>query len=270
MGSWPSDWPPNSDDAPGGGRRGGSGGDWVSEWLGEIHRRANRTGPGSPPPWVSGLLGLVEGRPDPGRGGQKARRGDVRSAILDVLSAGPLNGYQIIQLITERSAGAWKPSPGSVYPTLQQLQDEGLVTGEDDQGRRVVWLSPEGQEWVADHADELAALWAPFEPAGPSSAWAGTDFARLKPELGQLAGALWQVLSHGSETQRAQAIDILGETRRRLYALLAEPESPSESGSESPPESPPESGSESGSADGLPAEDVASGDVADAHDDPDA
>ena len=74
------------------------------------------------PPWAAAAAAGA---------GPKARRGDVRAAILAVLAEQPMNGYQIIQEIAERSGGAWKPSPGSIYPTLQQLEDEGLVTRRD-------------------------------------------------------------------------------------------------------------------------------------------
>ena len=102
---------------------------------------------GGPPPWVAGLFGM--GEPQRGRG-PRVRRGDVRSAILDVLHAAvrweePINGYQVIQQIGERSNDAWRPSPGSVYPTIQQLQDEGLVESDDERGRRTIRLSADGR-----------------------------------------------------------------------------------------------------------------------------
>src|SRR3546814_15583198 len=92
----------------------------------------------------------------------KARRGDVRAAILSVLAEEAMNGYQVIQQIAERSEGAWKPSPGSVYPTIQQLEDERLVEGRDTQGRRLLHLTNAGQAYVASHADEIAATCQAF------------------------------------------------------------------------------------------------------------
>src|SRR3954451_25328936 len=107
-------------DQPGGPRRHGQrGGSWT----------------GGPPPWVQGLIGLAQSgnRPDFGgrRRGPKERRGDVRTAILDALAVEPVNGYQIIQRIAESSGCAWKPSLGSVYPTVQQLEDEVVETGRE-------------------------------------------------------------------------------------------------------------------------------------------
>src|SRR4029450_11675153 len=98
--------------------------------------------------------------------GPKARRGDVRAAILAVLAEQPMNGYQIIQEIASRSGGAWKPSPGSIYPTLQQLEDEGLVRVEVDGARRAYTLTDEGRSYVNEHADEVSAPWQAMTEAG--------------------------------------------------------------------------------------------------------
>ena len=192
---------------------------WDQPW-GSQRRSSQR---GGPPPWVQGLIGMAQsgGQPDFGRAfgqrGPKVRRGDVRSAILDVLAVEPMNGYQIIQQIAERSGGAWKPSPGSVYPTVQQLEDEGLVEGHEGEGRRLLRLSEEGRRYVEEHPDELAATWRPFEQGeedeGPGD---------LKPVIGQVMGAVWQVIVSGTKQQQAEAAEILADTRRRLYGLLAE------------------------------------------------
>jgi DNA-binding PadR family transcriptional regulator len=177
-------------------------------------------GPMGPPPWVAQMFGPQWAGHAGGRGGRgraRVRRGDVRSAILDVLAAStePINGYQVIQQIAERSGGAWKPSPGSVYPTIAQLQDEGLVE-DGPTGRKTIQLSEAGREYVAAHADEMAAVWAPFDEEGPDDA---TD---LRQVIGQTVGAIIQVASTGTPDQRAKAVTILAETRRKLYGLLAE------------------------------------------------
>jgi DNA-binding PadR family transcriptional regulator len=200
---------------------------WDQPWGGP-RRRAGRTGgPRGPwaaaaPPWVQGLLDMAQNanQPDLGRHfgrGPKVRRGDVRAAILDVLAAEPMNGYQIIQQIAERSGGAWKPSPGSVYPTVQQLEDEGLVEGQDGSGRRLLQLTEEGRAYVAAHPEELAATWRPFE-GGEAHEGPGD----LKPVIGQVMGAVWQVVVSGTKQQQAEAAEILADTRRRLYGLLAD------------------------------------------------
>src|SRR5262249_58969705 len=91
--------------------------------------------------------------------GPKVGRGDVRSAILRLLAEEPRNGYQIIQELTERSRGVWRPSPGSIYPALQQLEDEGLIQAEEQEGRRRYHLTDAGRGYVAARADEHAAPW---------------------------------------------------------------------------------------------------------------
>jgi DNA-binding PadR family transcriptional regulator len=194
-------------------RRGGpwSSGDWGS--FGPGHQ--------GPPPWVAGLFGMG-GRGDSGRG-PRVRRGDVRSAILDVLrtsaeSGEQLNGYQVIQQIGERSGGAWKPSPGSVYPTIQLLHDEGLLETDDEMGRKSLRLTGQGATYVTEHADELAAVWRPFDRTDRAAG----DYADLKPEIGQVMGAVWQIVTQGSEAQRQAAVDVLVDTRRRLYGILAD------------------------------------------------
>ncbi|MFA6576636.1 MAG: PadR family transcriptional regulator [Nocardioides sp.] len=192
---------------------------------------SGRSGHQGPPPWLAGLFGM--GQPDQRRG-PRVRRGDVRTAILDVLrEAGsaeePVNGYQVIQQIEDKSGGAWRPSPGSVYPTIQQLQDEGLVEADDERGRRTLRLTSQGATYVAEHAAELAAVWAPFEreSAGAEGSSPGHD---LKTEIGQVMGAVWQIVSSGSEQQRRAAVDVLVETRRKLYGILADGADPEDEG----------------------------------------
>jgi DNA-binding PadR family transcriptional regulator len=179
---------------------------------------------------VAGLFGPLVGAEPPRSRGPRVRRGDVRSAILDVLHAAvrweePINGYQVIQQIGERSNDAWRPSPGSVYPTIQQLQDEGLVEADDERGRRTIRLTAEGVRYCEEHADELAAVWAPFERGARDDA-EGVEFADLKPEIGQVMGAIWQIATSGSTQQRRAAVDILVDTRRRLYGVLADGHGP--------------------------------------------
>ncbi|MDN4161048.1 PadR family transcriptional regulator [Nocardioides abyssi] len=199
------------------------GGPWGPPWADQGgagrhgHGGGRRSGP---PPWFAGLFGAPDGRE--GRRGPRVRRGDVRAAILDVLAqapdAEPLNGYQVIGAITDRSQGAWRPSPGSVYPTIQQLEDEGLVETDAARGRRALRLTEEGRAYVAGHPDELAAVWTPFEAAREDSR-GGVD---LRPEIGQVMSAVWQIVTSGTDGQRRAAVDVLVDTRRRLYGILAD------------------------------------------------
>jgi DNA-binding PadR family transcriptional regulator len=163
-------------------------------------------GPGFPPP-------------PPGfrrRRGRRTSRGDVRTAVLALVAEQPRHGYEIIQEIAERTDGAWRPSPGSVYPTLSQLEDEGLVTVEKTEGRRVVRLTEEGGRYVEEHRAELDAVW---DVAGPD---VDTDAAQLWEQLQQLGAAAHQVAGAGTPEQVAAATAALAEARKTIYRLLAE------------------------------------------------
>jgi len=171
---------------------------------------------------VAELFGLAQGQQ---QRGPKVRRGDVRAAILDVLREEPMNGYQLISQIAERSGGRWRPSPGSVYPTIQQLEDEGLVEADDERGRRTLRLTDEGRSYVEAHPDELAGVWEPFgRQSSERRGGPGNEYAALKPEIGQVMAAVWQIVTTGTDRQRRDAINILIETRRQLYGLLADGE----------------------------------------------
>ncbi|PZS25708.1 MAG: PadR family transcriptional regulator [Pseudonocardiales bacterium] len=184
-------------------------------------------GPGFGWPGFGGGRGYGGGR---GSGG-RAARGDVRLSVLALLAEQPRHGYQIITEITERSGGAWTPSPGSVYPVLQQLQDEGLVRPEEADGRRVFHLTEAGQAYVAEHQAELKAPW---ESVGHAPR---QGIGELFEVFKQVAAAAWQVAQTGSEAQIGQARDVLADTRRSLYRILAEDE-PATGPATEEPESP--------------------------------
>jgi len=142
-------------------------------------------------------------------------RGDVRAAVLALLAEKPMHGYQVIQEIGERSGGAWKPSPGSVYPTLQLLADEGLIRAEESGGRKTYSLTEEGRE-VADAAGSSSAPWA-------TQATHDRGRAGALPKAGiDLAQAAAQVGRTGSPEQVAEAVSVLDEARRKLYSILAQ------------------------------------------------
>lgn len=149
-----------------------------------------------------------------GRGRRRRRGGDVRAAALLLLAEQPRHGYDMIQEIKERSDGLWSPSPGSVYPVLQQLEDEGLVEFDRVDGRKTASLTQAGRTYVEEHIDDLGTPWA--------AAKAGSEGVH---ELGQavrsLMGAFRQVTSDGTPDQRRQAAALLVETRRGLYRILA-------------------------------------------------
>jgi DNA-binding PadR family transcriptional regulator len=163
-----------------------------------------------------GPFGPKFGRGFAGRG-PRVRRGDVRAAILDLLAEGqPWNGYQIIQEIGARTQGVWRPSAGSVYPALQQLEDEGLITaaaGEDR--RRNYTLTTEGQAYVEAHAEELRASWDAVTGSVDDAMVQLHNLAR------QVAMATVQVAQAGSPAQIQQASKILTDTRKAMYRILA-------------------------------------------------
>ncbi|HEX6460595.1 MAG TPA: PadR family transcriptional regulator [Thermoleophilaceae bacterium] len=153
-----------------------------------------------------------------GPGGPKARRGDVRTAALLLLNEGPRNGYQIMQDIEERSGGMWRPSPGSVYPALQQLEDEGLVRTTEADGRKQYELTDAGRAHVAERGEDVPPPWE--EMTGGFSDEVKTAAGLMR----EVALAFSQVVRAGSPSQVAQASKILADTRRSLYRILAEGE----------------------------------------------
>src|ERR1035441_4138076 len=158
---------------------------------------------------VGGFGGPMFGR------GPKVGRGDVRAAILALLSEKPMHGYQIITELTERSGGVWRPSPGSVYPTLQALEDQGLVTADKSEGRRVFSLTDDGRA----EADAAGDGPAPWEDAARGADRSLVDLPGLMCEVGP---AIMQVGRTGSEQQIKAVGEILTDTRRKIYLVLAD------------------------------------------------
>jgi DNA-binding PadR family transcriptional regulator len=196
-----------------------------------VRRVKMRGGPGpwvGPGPWAMPggpvqfkMRGGPFGPPGMGRGfagrGPRVRRGDVRAAILDLLAEGQAwNGYQLIQEIGERTQGVWRPSAGSVYPALQQLEDEGLITAEAGEDRRRNYtLTDEGRAYVAAHADELRASWDAVTGSVDDAAFQLHNLSR------QVMMATMQVAQAGTPAQVQQASKILSDTRKALYRILA-------------------------------------------------
>ncbi|GCE30760.1 hypothetical protein KDA_62440 [Dictyobacter alpinus] len=149
------------------------------------------------------------------RGGPRIGRGDVRSAILLLLAEQPSHGYQIIQQVNERSGGIWQPSPGSVYPALQMLEDEGLVVANEQDGRRVFQLTDTGRSYVEGHQDELNTVWKSVTDTVDDSEIALQDLFQ------QVGKALRTVVNEGTATQISSARELLSSTRRQLYLILA-------------------------------------------------
>ncbi|MBC7297284.1 MAG: PadR family transcriptional regulator [Demequina sp.] len=148
------------------------------------------------------------------RGGRP--RGDVRAAVLVLLAEQPRHGYDLIRAIEERSAGAWTPSPGSIYPTLQALEDQGLIAIDTVEGRKIASLTDVGLAWVHEHPDEAATLFASEEsPVGSSG--------QIRAEMMALRDAAMHVARHPSRDDKgAKAVEILSGARKAMYRLLAE------------------------------------------------
>ncbi len=212
---------------------------FTQEWPGS--RKARRHGPPFGPPHWLFSRGPRRGRPPfedmedlialgrmwkggpfggpgwgPRRGGRgRARPGEVRLALLRLLAEEPRNGYQLMQAIEERSDGLWRPSPGSVYPTLAQLEDEGLIRSVEADGARRFEITDAGREHVASRGDEPA----PWEPAPED---ADNPVAELAPLVIPIGKAAFEVGTVGDRAQRDRARAVLTETRRALYRILAE------------------------------------------------
>lgn len=174
--------------------------------------RGTHRGPGFGGPRGGGFGG-------PGRG-RMARRGDVRAAILALLAEQPMHGYQVISELDTRTGGRWRPSAGSIYPTLQQLEDEGLVRSEEVDARRVFSLTEAGTAETARRGETAGAPWVPD----------AADLADPAFELGRMSQAVgtaaMQVAEVGSARSLEQAREILSDARRSLYRLLADDDAP--------------------------------------------
>ncbi len=193
----------------------GPGGRGEREGRGRHGRHGHGPGVGFGP----GFGGFGPGGFGPGgpRGrGRKARRGDIRTAALLLLAEEPRNGYQIMQEVEERSDGVWRPSPGSVYPALQQLEDEGLIRSEETDGRKLFVLTDDGKKVVDERGEDKHAPWEQMSGEVSDGAF---ELGRLMKEL---AYAFAQIMRTGSEAQVGKARDVLAATRRDLYRILAD------------------------------------------------
>src|SRR5690242_19993077 len=170
------------------------------------HRRGRRGGPGG-----------------------RAKRGDVRAAALALLSERPMHGYEMIQELEERTDGVWRPSPGAVYPALQLLEDQGLVTADAAAGKRLFSLTEAGREEAGKAGDR--------KPWDEVTAGINPSQFKLRDALGPIAIAARQVAIDGTPAQQAAAADVLTEARRKLYSILAEAPADGPDGPDGPDDS---------------------------------
>jgi DNA-binding PadR family transcriptional regulator len=175
--------------------------------------RGGPFGPGGPFGGPGGPFGGGRGR---------RRRGDVRLALLMLLGEEPRNGYQLMQTIEERSGGRWRPSPGSVYPTLSQLEDEGLIRAIEQDGTKLFEITDAGRERLAQSKTDPAP-WAEDDREDDPATHSLSEIASLIIQIGKAA---WQVAQEGDERQTEKACQTLAETRRALYRILAQDDDP--------------------------------------------
>jgi DNA-binding PadR family transcriptional regulator len=186
-----------------------------------MHRFKYRGGRHMGRHWESmrGRHGMHGGWGPPGGGRRRRmRRGDVRAAVLVLLDEGPMTGYALMGEIERRSDGAWRPSPGSVYPTLALLEDEGLIRPQPGEGRTPYELTDEGKAHVEEHREQLGEPWT------KSAEGFGESRLELRSLIGQLGAAAFQVAMAGDDAQIERAKEILGQARRDLYRILADEE----------------------------------------------
>ncbi len=182
------------------------------------HHGGRKFGWGAPPGpgWQAWAEAPFAGPPFMRRGGpwRRMRRGDVRGEVLGALLEGPAHGYEVIRRMEQRSGGLWRPSPGSVYPTLQMLEDAGMVRATDQDGRRTYELTDEGR---AEAESRPAPEGPPWAEDDPRRGW-----VQLHEALGQLHVAARQVSDAGSPEQVERAAAALRQARQALYQILAE------------------------------------------------
>lgn len=172
----------------------------------------------------AGGFGPAKFGPGPGfgsragrRGGPRGRRGDVRAAILKLLTDRPMHGYEMIQEIHERSRQLWKPSPGSIYPTLQLLVDEGLLTSSESEGSRKLFeLTADGRA----AAEKIPT--APWDAIAAGLKEEDPTAAGLRNAVGQLMGAVAQSTHAATPEQQQRISDAVNNARREIYQILAE------------------------------------------------
>jgi len=182
-------------------------------WDPEPGRRSGPRGEQHRPYGYRGREGRG-GRGGPGgRGRGRAQRGDIRTAILLLLADEPMHGYQIMQAMSDRTGGGWQPSPGAIYPTIAQLEDEGMVTTSEEGGRRLVTLTSEGRAHLEERSARLGNPFADFADA--------PNRPDLRDPLHQLHAAVRQIEVGGDAAQLEAAGQILAQARRSLYLILA-------------------------------------------------
>jgi DNA-binding PadR family transcriptional regulator len=162
-----------------------------------------------------------------GRGGPRVDRGDVKFLILSILQEGPKHGYEIIRTIEEKSQGAYTPSAGTIYPTLQLLEDLTYLTSRETDGRKVYTLTDAGRAYLAEHGDKAQTAWTRFGEGHGHGPWAnfGSEEQRqVRDSLISLGRALFAEgrIFRASSAKLTRVADILQNARQQIEIALAE------------------------------------------------
>jgi DNA-binding PadR family transcriptional regulator len=155
------------------------------------------------------------------RGRRRHRRGDIKYVLLELLAEQPRHGYELIKELEQRYAGFYRPSPGSVYPTLQLLEEAGQLTSEPIDGKRVYTITESGRLMLAEHQQRRAAEGAPSRRHAFRRGSAGPELDDLRRSVMALTAGVLQVARHGTPDQVHAAMTLLDTTRREIYTILA-------------------------------------------------
>ena len=143
------------------------------------------------------------------------RRGDIRTALFAFLLEQPGHGYEVMQYLETKTNGAWRPSAGSIYPALQQLEDEGMVRSEEQDGRRVYRLTPAGKK---EGKARLATRGLPWERMADEP----PELVDMRRSVAELTSAATEVVKLGGSDKISRGVEIIRDARKLLYGLLTE------------------------------------------------
>jgi DNA-binding PadR family transcriptional regulator len=197
-------------------------GEHARAWFGpEDHDHFNRFfGRGGP----FGGRGPFGGDPsdEDGGGRNRHRRGDIKFVLLELLAEQPRHGYELIKEIEQRYAGFYRPSPGSVYPTLQLLEEAGQLTSEQSDGKRVYTITEAGQQALAEHQRTSEPVGGRGGRRGFRRGGAGPEMQQLGRSVMALFAGMKQLAQNGTPEQISAATAVFDTARRELYAILAQ------------------------------------------------
>ena len=146
----------------------------------------------------------------------RTRRGDIKFILLELLAERPQNGYELMNELETRRGGFRRPSPGSVYPTLQMLEEGGYLTSEEVEGKRVYTITESGKQFLSDRKPQSDSRNNTFVESKPS------ELIELRRTLTELNDAVTQVARSSNVDLANRVCDLLVQVKRNIYKLLAE------------------------------------------------